>query len=429
MRSGQEGQVLPLAVVCLFVVSLFLYYAVSSGRLVGEKIRVTNAADAAAYSAATVEARALNFSAYANRAIIANQVALVQALSLASWTNYFADLWINLDHASERLVALIPPDDLIRWGQLQATLVGEAYATVYGGVDPREIAQYVNYAAGAIVSAADLASQGLQVSEAAVRNSLRAAEFTGSGAQQLRLAAEAAQITDPSVTITIVPQSHDFDRFVKLYDRDERGRLADVVRRSRDEFSRERSWTLRNLLGFLGSKRIERTGNTDLADFDHWIAHDEATYRSSGGLFSSSKRETLAAGWAVVGGGPQSGSTSADYSLPGLFAGLPGIYDLRDLGSPQPRSGTSVYASKAATDVGLAARPGGRLAVFDSRPPGGVVGALSRAEVFFERPDRRVDGKEESGSTFDPYWRVRLVPIVESDRAYAAIRQNGVVLP
>ena len=111
MRSRQHGQILPLAVICLFIASLLYYYAVSSGHLVDEKIRITNAADAAAYSAATVEARALNFSAYANRAIIANQVALAQALSLASWTNYFADLWINLDHATERLADLIPPEE------------------------------------------------------------------------------------------------------------------------------------------------------------------------------------------------------------------------------------------------------------------------------------------------------------------------------
>jgi hypothetical protein len=415
-------------VVCLFIVSLLYYYVVSSGHLVDEKIRITNAADAAAYSAATIEARALNFSAYANRAIIANQVALAQALSLASWTNYFADLWLNLDHATGRLADLIPPDDLLRWGQLQATLVGEAYATVYGGVDPREIAQYVNYAAGAIITAADLASQGLQLSESAVRNSLRGAEF-GVDAAQLRLAREAAHLTDSQASVDIVPGTHGFDRFVALYDGSERGRLADIVLRSRDPFTRERQWTLRNMLGLFGSKRFERSGATDLADFDHWQSTDLLQYRSSGGLFSSSTRETLAVGFARVGDTPLSESGSAEYVLPGLFTGLPSVYDLQDTGSTDPRSGISVLASKPSAAARLRTQPGGRLAAFDSQPPGGSLAALSRAEVFFERPDVRADGKQEAGSTYSPYWHVRLVSPMAADHAFAASRQSGVSLP
>ena len=436
MRS-QAGQVLPLAVVCLFVCALFLYFAVSSGQLVDEKIRTTNAADAAAYSAATVEARALNFAAYANRAIIANQVALAQALSVASWTDYFADLWLNLDHATERLGDLVPPDDLVRWSQLQATLVGEAYATAYGGVDPRDIAQYVNLAAGAIITASDLASRGLQLSAAAVRQSLRGAEIPGSGARQLVLAQEAARISEPSATVAIVPVSHEFDSLVKSYSSNERSRLVEVTRRSLDDFSRQRQWTLRNLLGFLDSKRMERSGGTDLRDPDHWVANDGLLYHASGGLFSGATDDTLATGFASVGGAPVSLSGSDEYYLPALFSGLPAIDDVRDTGATDPRAGISTYVTRpfhagVGTGAGVAAGgvgPGGRLAVFDAAVPGRSVAALSRAELFFERPDARADGRQEYGSTFDPYWRVRLVAPVALDRAYAAARQDGVLLP
>lgn len=431
MRAVQRGQVLPLAVFSLFVCALFLYFAVTSGQWVDDKIRVLNAADAAAYSAATVEARGLNFTAYANRAIIANQVAIAQALSVASWTNYFADMWINLDQATERLGDLIPPDDLLRWSQLQATLVGEAYATAYGGVDPREIAQYVNYAAGAIITASDLASQGLQLSESAVRQSLRGAEFAGSPARQLVLAQEAARIASPQARVSIVPVTHDFDRVVSLYDGGARERLADVIRRSRDDFTRQREWTLRSLLGFLGSKRIERRGGTDLVDLDHWQGLDDATYRSSGGLFSGSTTNTFAAGYARVGGTPLSGSGSAEYYLPALYTGLPSVYDIDRSITAEPRPGISTYvtapapASAAPPSVG----PGGRLAVFSGPGAPREVAALSRAEVFFERPDVRADGREERGSTYDPYWRVRLVPPVLGDRAFAAAHQGGVWQP
>ncbi|MBS0611605.1 MAG: hypothetical protein JSS24_00350 [Proteobacteria bacterium] len=428
MRS-QRGQVLPLAVVCLFVCALFLYFAVSSGQLVDEKIRITNAADAAAYSAATVEARALNFAAFANRAIIANQVALAQALSVASWTDYFADLWLNLDHVTERLGDLVPPDDLVRWSELQATLVGEAYATAYGGVDPRDIAQYVNVAAGAIITASDLASRGLQLSETLVRESLRGAEVEDSGARQAALAREAARISEPEAAVSIVPLSHEFDRLVKSYDGDERSRLADVTRRSLDDFSRQRQWTLRNLLGFLDSRRMERTGGTDLRDPDHWVASDMLTYHASGGLFSGSTDDTLATGFASVGGAPLSTSGSDEYYLPALFSGLPAIQDVRDTTSTDPKAGISAYVSKPRNVGPGRVGPGGRLAVFDGAVPGKGVAALARAEVFFERPDARADGREERGSTFDPYWRVRLIAPVGLDEAYAAGRQGGVLLP
>jgi hypothetical protein len=401
-----------------------MYFAVSSGQVVDEKIRIANAADAAAYSAATVEARALNYSAYATRAIIANQVSLAQALSIASWTNYFADLWVNLDHASERLGDLIPPNDLIRWGQLQAVLVGEAYATAYGGVDPREIAEYVNYGAAAAITASDLASQGLELSETLVRQAVR----------QHPLAAEVARTTDAAIRVSIVPATHGFDSFIKRYGGNDRGRLADVVRRSRDDFSKQRQWTLRNLLGFLGSKRMERTGGTDLQDFDHWAAVDDVTYRDNGGLFSSSTEDTVARGWATVGSSPQSGSSSTHYLMPALFSGLPSVYDISDSNKGQQTTGLSVFAFKpraAMLTAGAAAKvqPSGRLAVFDGRSPGNVVAALSRAEIFFERPDERADRRTEGGSLFDPYWRVRLVAPVPADRLYAAFQQDGVVSP
>src|SRR5690606_17141448 len=44
---------------------------------------------AAAYSAALWRARVLNFHAYSNRAIVAQEVAVAQAVTLTSWAKYF----------------------------------------------------------------------------------------------------------------------------------------------------------------------------------------------------------------------------------------------------------------------------------------------------------------------------------------------------
>jgi hypothetical protein len=59
------------------------------GQLTNQKTRLQNTADAAAYSAALAQARDYNFSAYMNRAMIANDVSVAQQLALRSWVKAF----------------------------------------------------------------------------------------------------------------------------------------------------------------------------------------------------------------------------------------------------------------------------------------------------------------------------------------------------
>ncbi len=60
-------------------------------------MQLQNAADAAAFSMSTVEARDLNFAAYMNRAIVANEVAIGQLIGLASWAYHFKSFADYLD--------------------------------------------------------------------------------------------------------------------------------------------------------------------------------------------------------------------------------------------------------------------------------------------------------------------------------------------
>lgn len=53
-----------------------------------EKQKLQNTVDAMAYSVALMEARDLNFVAYMNRAMVANQVAVAQAVSFVSWFRF-----------------------------------------------------------------------------------------------------------------------------------------------------------------------------------------------------------------------------------------------------------------------------------------------------------------------------------------------------
>ncbi len=87
--APQRGQALVLGLFFVFATAAVLLLMFNGGRTVDEKLRLTNAADATAWSVATLEARALNYDAYTNRAIVANEVAIAQAISLISWMHYF----------------------------------------------------------------------------------------------------------------------------------------------------------------------------------------------------------------------------------------------------------------------------------------------------------------------------------------------------
>jgi len=81
----QAGQVLPLALAGIALLAVSTIYAYHTTRLTLEKSRLVNAADAAAYSAATEGARHMNFMAYTNRAMVANALAGGMLTTYASW--------------------------------------------------------------------------------------------------------------------------------------------------------------------------------------------------------------------------------------------------------------------------------------------------------------------------------------------------------
>lgn len=88
MRSPggrQSGQAILLVLLLTVVGILAGLMLVSNGILTSEKMQLQNAADASAYGVALAEARDLNFAAYINRAMIANEVAIGQLVGLMSW--------------------------------------------------------------------------------------------------------------------------------------------------------------------------------------------------------------------------------------------------------------------------------------------------------------------------------------------------------
>lgn len=100
----QRGQAMVL-VLLVSVVTILIGLAVANNSLlVSEKMQLQNAADAAAYSVSTVEARDLNFTAYTNRAMVANEVAMGQILGLLSWAIMFKTIGPTLSFYLKPLI-------------------------------------------------------------------------------------------------------------------------------------------------------------------------------------------------------------------------------------------------------------------------------------------------------------------------------------
>lgn len=83
-ESGQ-ATVFVLAFVGVILLSAILLF--KTGKLTTEKMQLQNGADSAAYTASMLEARAMNFTAYTNRAMVANEVAIGQMVGLLSWAD------------------------------------------------------------------------------------------------------------------------------------------------------------------------------------------------------------------------------------------------------------------------------------------------------------------------------------------------------
>ncbi len=81
----QQGQAVALGLCLIVLLAIALIYQLGVGQVAARKARLVHAVDAAAYSGALVQARALNMQAYINLAQTAHQVAMAHLVTLGSW--------------------------------------------------------------------------------------------------------------------------------------------------------------------------------------------------------------------------------------------------------------------------------------------------------------------------------------------------------
>ncbi len=442
-RRAQRGQALVLALVLMFAGLLGLFFMFGTGQVSATKQRLNNAADAAAYSAALWRARVLNFHAYSNRAIVAQEVAVAQAVTLASWAKYFERFTAN----AGRLAAAWPP-------VAPVLSAAASVASAARELTERTAADEIEARAAPGIGYKSL----LQRSQEALQ---LAADTFGLGA----VANEVARANDPAFFAFALGDSGAFNRFTRRHaSDDDRRRLLGVVNESLDRFVKgPRSDDLRLLLlpssCFGTTTSVSRwfrywrkRGGTGMSpDLERWQAVDTGSihdYRRRGFLFSGCReREWLPVGWGAaeatdhapsnrVSGNPgetldnPAATLLASAEMTGYgYAGFErysGIERVRELD----------YASLAdqrfpVTQVVVLARAQGehartanalnvgtgRLRLFE-KFAGNRIWAMSVGEVYFRRPPGAPE-RIEYASLYNPYWQVRLAEPTAAQRAAA----------
>jgi len=420
-HSGQALVVMLALMACLLGAFLLVF---NVGQVVNDKIKLTNAADAAAYSAAAWEARSLNFQAYLNRAMVANEVATAQLVSLRSWAQYVDTLTTNADRITRYIPPLAAPMRALAqgWGRINAGMQRalppmEAALSLWN-TQALSTAQSVAHQQ-ALLAAADL------VQHVAVANEPRAQVAAASRVLQVRN----AEVWQHNFTAKYQRGGRDLARYTRL--------LAD----SRDGFSRSRRNDLPVSLPLIS---LPRRGGTDLLGEYSWRGVDTMSLHLD--LLLDHVETPLGWGAAeqrrrvVTQRGEHGGSISRNprasrlaqrqYRPAGSYQGVPEIRDVVTPGRSGARSllysvalqlpeRSIATADRLLAPAGLAAADG-QLESLAPAYAGNGLHALGSAEVYFQRPAARLDGREEYPSLFNPYWQVRLTATPASERSVIA---------
>ena len=441
-KASQQGQALPLGLVMLVAVAATVYFMFNSGQLVQEKIRLTNTADAVAYSGGVYEARVLNYDAYTNRAIIANEIAIGQAVGLSSWAKYMGTSATTIGP----YLGLIP-------------YVGPYLEKLMEYIET--IMDYVTLALSFTVTLHDTAIQALMASQYVVHGPGNVNALL----QRKNVMDEVARKNDPDAKVDLLPLSDNFSGFTQLYSsKDERVRMGQLVSDGRDAFLKSRNWDF-GLVILCSGIKLSKRGSTELIDLtEGWKSMDTLSAHKSSIKRFRCRRSEISIGYGTAFSDDDLDDSAYDYagsrtrnpnassdadSSEGIANGydpapytigggaIPSFHELSEgaLEQEDPRTQLTIRVTKPRgaqrySGGSSIIKPAGRLDLYQGQHASAQSASIARVEVFFERPDgaNPLFGKAELGSLFNPYWQVRLVPVSASDRALAQGLQ-GRLLP
>ena len=447
----QSGQALVYGLFMLTAGLAALFFLFNVGQLTQEKTKLVNTSDAVAYSAGVMHARALNYASYTNRALVADEVAIAQAVSLASWGKY-----LQKHGASAMALGCNPENYYISEPAAVGMLRYTPVCNTLGSGQQFGVLSYVNqaiqYGGIAVVAAAELSKVALQASQAVVALTLK----------QVRLAvmqevananyAGEGEIQVQEFQIPLLDTFLIFDGglpILNAYTGTDRTRMRDFETKvvSKDGFTPSRAWsdeaTIPScVLGGLYYNKVVRNGGTQLIGFDEWRANDAASYYRWRLVRPKLKPPRCEESESSLGNGKQSALVEAGMSTASdrwPYSGVPSYLDLSKaaLGNEDPRaqfavrvlrSNTQTRTSDARSDIKTTPRLNAYVNSVPQDQQSGqqVYVGLAATETFFKRTTDRIDGSKELASLFNPYWQTHLMEVPTRVRAAAQTLQGAV---
>lgn len=420
--ARQRGQALVYGIFMLLFGMASLFFMFNTGQMTAEKTKLVNTADAVAYSAAVMHARALNFDAYTNRALVANEMTIAQMVSVTSWIKYANQ------HASR-----VTPLNCTNQYSVPAVLVVVKYAPLCLALAwqfPKAALEAADQAVAPVAQAMVFAADAAKVSLQAAQVTMFAA-FVPARTRVMNEVAEANYLNDGAVHVDTVPFEDDFMLFegsgpvLARYTGNDRARMRDLdlAAMRADGFMGDRTWSDNSPWGcspVLLRGKAEHSASTGVLGYDGWTANDSARFttelygwrrwsyrcrtQSSYDLGSGSKTART----NPVGGDWKTTGIPSFFELSKAalkYTAANSNADKRDL-----RLKFAIRVTRARNDQRTSAgssavKPSGRLAIFEGNQASDMMAAVATSEVYFER----IDGKKEYGSLFNPYWQAHLV--------------------
>lgn len=275
-RGAAAGQAMVLGLVLILVLCVGVVVLFDTGQVVNKKVQLTNASDAAAYSVAAQQARALNFAAYMNRGRVANEVTIAQTISVYSWMNQMHTTSITMRTAMDVLSA-IPyvgvvfkalgavfkvAEKVFKASRKAFNPVAQASVRALDGLN----GAYAMAATSVIEGVARV--DGYKTANDVVKANVADAEIgvVGTGVLTAQLFAAESKYLD---TFQIPRSGSGGPPTGSTKQRAGADRYRNVVMQSRDDFSRDREETVD-----LWLIKFTAAGGTDQVEYSRWAAVD-----------------------------------------------------------------------------------------------------------------------------------------------------------
>jgi hypothetical protein len=436
MNNRPSGMVLAIGAGMLFcaAVTLVGFLLLSERGL--QKDRGLHLADSASLAAARWHAQILNYQAYANRAILANEIMMIQSLTLLSWVNHIDQLMKNAGTVS----ALFPPLRAVAQTMVQTAEVTRK--ATESGVR-LEIPLRSGYTHALAASQRFMHDAATPFATQALINEVIWTSDRGYFGQYL-----------PTSDVSKLYFG------TRSFSGDERAPYARHITDAVDAFTKTRGFDSRlYLLPTTGcipssidrafSRLVRRGGSgyepdySDISAVDTLSVHQwrkrswwrptcsgiGESFSLAWGAGSTTGTPRLARlGEASLNPGSTSRATSDVERVSG-YRGLPSLWDVAD---PARRSDYSAFrlavlvsvrestGSEKASASGQMRAVQERLFPESSRAPSGYT--VSAAEVYFD--DRTLNAQRFLPNLFEPRWNARLVPTSHEDQLAAEVKSR-----